>query len=127
LPSWIEYIHNPSRVSLVEDVYNASSLYLCPSWSEGWHLPPAEAMACGCAVVSTDIDGVRDYARPGRTALLAPVHDSAALAAHIVRLSRNDDERVRLALAGNEFIGACTIERSLDAFELCLKESEDPG
>lgn len=122
LPSWIDYVHNPSRPRLVDDVYNASSIYLCPSWSEGWHLPPAEAMACGCALVSTDIDGVRDYARHNRTALLAPVRDTAALAAQIVRLCRDEEERVRLALAGNELIGACTIESSLDAFERCLKE-----
>lgn len=124
LPSWIEYVHNPSRDRLVEDVYNRSSIYVCPSWSEGWHLPPAEAMACGCAVVSTDIDGVRDYAHPGRTALLAPVRDVARLAAHVVRLVTNEEERLALARAGNELISGCTTERSLDAFELCLKESE---
>lgn len=124
LPSWIEYVHNPSRTQLVQDVYNASSLYLCPSLSEGWHLPPAEAMACGCAVVSTDIDGVKDYAVDGRTALLAPVGDVASLAAAVVRLCRYDEERLRLALAGHERIATCTIESSLDAFERCLKESE---
>jgi len=123
LPSWIEYVHNPSRDRLV-DLYNRSSVYLCPSWSEGWHLPPAEAMACGCAVVSTDIDGVRDYAHPGRTALLAAVRDVAGLAANVVRLVRDEAERVALAQAGNELISGCTTERSLDAFELCLKEPE---
>jgi len=127
LPSWIEYVHDPSRVRLVEDVYNASSIYLCPSLSEGWHLPPAESMACGCAVVSTDIDGVRDYARPGQTALLSAAGDPAGLAANVVRLCRDEDERSRIAAAGNEVIGNCTVERSLDAFELCLKETEVCG
>lgn len=124
LPGWIDYVHDPAPDRLVEDVYNTSSIYLCPSWSEGWHLPPAEAMACGCALVSTHIDGVGDYAYEGRTAVLAPVRDSGALAANIVALCRDEDQRVRLALAGNEFIGASTVERSLDAFEHCLKESE---
>ncbi len=123
LPSWIEYVHDPPAGRLVHDIYNASSIYLCPSWSEGWHLPPAEAMACGCAVVSTDIDGVADYARRDRTALLAPVGDTAALAANIVRLCRDEDERVRLAVAGNEAIGACTVDNAVDAFELSLHEA----
>jgi glycosyltransferase involved in cell wall biosynthesis len=127
LPLWIEYVHNPSRPELVERIYNASSIYLCPSWSEGWHLPPAEAMACGCAVVSTDIDGVRDYARPGETALLSPPHDPAALAANLVQLCRDEEERVRLAVAGHDVIAHCTVELSLDAFELCLEESEVRG
>jgi L-malate glycosyltransferase len=125
LPEWIEYVHNPSRDVLVDDVYNRSSIYLCPSWSEGWHLPPAEAMGCGCAVVSTDIDGVREYARHGETALLAGVRDSVGLAANIVRLCRDEEERNRLAKHGKELIGGWTVERSLDAFELYLKESED--
>ena len=72
LPPWIEYFSQPGIEELVGDIYNGSSIYLCPSWTEGWHLPPAEAMACGCAVVSTDIGGVRDYAEHGVTALLSP-------------------------------------------------------
>lgn len=72
LPSWIEYSYRAPLEELVDSIYNGSSIYLCPSWSEGWHLPPAEAMACGCAVVSTDIGGVRDYAEHAVTALLSP-------------------------------------------------------
>ena len=99
-------------------------MYLCPSESEGWHLPPAEAMACGCAVVSTDIAGVHDYAVHGETALLAPVGDVAGLGSHLVTLLTDEEARVRLARAGHERIGTCTIEASLDAFERCLKERE---
>src|SRR5690625_2610444 len=42
LPGWIEYVENPSPEVLVGDIYNGSSIYLCPSHLEGWHLPPAE-------------------------------------------------------------------------------------
>ncbi|MFN3659624.1 MAG: glycosyltransferase family 4 protein, partial [Brevinematales bacterium] len=42
LPHWIEYFRNPSQQCLVENIYNGSAIYLCPSWGEGWHLPPAE-------------------------------------------------------------------------------------
>ena len=68
LPAWIEYEQNPAQDKLVVEIYNGSSIYLCPSHAEGWHLPPAEAMASGCAVVSTDIDGVADYTLAGETA-----------------------------------------------------------
>jgi L-malate glycosyltransferase len=116
LPAWIDYAHNPSQAHLVDDVYNGSSIYLCPSWSEGWHLPPAEAMASGCALVSTEIDGVRDYAIAGQTALLADVGDTRGLAGRIVELCRDDGHRQRLARAGVELMRGFTAERSIEAF-----------
>lgn len=117
LPSWIEYHANPSQAELSSRVYNHASIYLCPSRSEGWHLPPAEAMACGCAVVSTDIDGVADYAFDGRTALLAPVDDVEELAAQVVGLTRNDEQRVDIATAGRKYIEKFTWSASAAALE----------
>ncbi len=104
LPDWIEYVQDPPQDRLVAEVYNGSSIYCCPSHAEGWHLPPAEAMACGCAVVSTDIDGVRDYAKDGKNALLSPVRDPDALAANLVRLLQDDGLRVRMATAAHSSI-----------------------
>lgn len=112
LPGWISYIPNPPQEALVNDIYNGSCIYLCPSWTEGWHLPPAEAMACGCAVVSTNIGGVRDYAVHGKTALLSPPHDPSALAENLIRALEDDDLRVQLARAGNDNIRRFTWERA---------------
>lgn len=122
LAPWIEYVRDPSRSTLVERVYNGSAVYLCPSHAEGWHLPPAEAMACGCAVVSTDIDGVRDYARDGETALLSLPRDASALAANLLRLLREDVLRVRLAAAGHAWIQRFEWEQSTDLFMRFLAE-----
>lgn len=99
LPAWIEYVENPPVEVLVRDVYNRGSIYLCPSFGEGWHLPPAEAAACGCAIVTTDIDGVADYAEDGCTALVAPVGDVEGLAARVVELVHDDDRRREMAEA----------------------------
>src|SRR5262249_40696786 len=51
LPDWIEYIQCSSQQELVA-IYNSCQIFLNPSWTEGWGLPSAEAMACGCALVS---------------------------------------------------------------------------
>lgn len=117
LPSWIEYQYDPPQEELVGRVYNGSSTYLCPSWREGFGRPAAEAMACGCAVVSTDNGGVRDYAEHGVTALLSPPKNPQALAANILRLLKDDDLRIRLAKAGHECIQEFTWERSTDLLE----------
>jgi glycosyltransferase involved in cell wall biosynthesis len=120
LPGWIEYWHNPEQDVLVDAIYNASSIYLCPSHAEGWHLPPAEAMACGAAVVSTDMDGVADYAIDGCTALLAPVHDCAALAARLCDLLEDDARRIELARAGHDLIQRFTWAASTEALVSAL-------
>ena len=70
IPDWIDYVRNP-RADHLRDRYNAHGIYVGASREEGWGLPPAEAMACGCAFVGTDIGGFREYAINGLTALLS--------------------------------------------------------
>lgn len=91
LPRWIEYYQDPSLEVLVYKIYNGSSVYLSPSWTEGFPLPPAEAMACGCAIVATDSGGIREYAEHGKTALLSPLKDPEALAQNLLRVLEDDN------------------------------------
>jgi glycosyltransferase involved in cell wall biosynthesis len=123
LPTWIRYYRDPAQRDLVHEIYNQSRVYLCPSYSEGWHLPPAEAMACGCAVVSTDIPGVRDYAEDGQTALLAPPGDPIALADRLGRLLDDPELAARIARAGHEVIEPYTWERAAEQLEAYLLET----
>lgn len=104
LPEWIDYVRNPAQDVLVRDIYNGSSIYLCPSWIEGWHLPPAEAMACGCAVVSTNNTGVLDYAFDRKTGLLSPIKDPESLAKNLIKLLENDSLRIEIANNGHQYI-----------------------
>lgn len=117
LPRWVEYHRNPDQKFLVEEIYNRSSIFLAPSWTEGSPLPPAEALACGCAVVATDIGGFREYITDEETGLLAPVKTPAALADNICRLIADENLRVRLATAGNEQIGRLRWSRSAALME----------
>ena len=71
LPEWASYTENPSRRRLTE-LYNSFAIFLHTSRTEGFPLPPAEAMLSGCALVAAANRGVQEYAVEGRTALLAP-------------------------------------------------------
>lgn len=117
LPAWIEYRQNPSQRELIENIYNSSCIFVCPSWTEGFALPPAEAMACGCAVASTDCGGVREFSEHGATALFSAPKDPEVLARNILRLLEDDDLRTRIALEGHKRIQAFTWERSTDLLE----------
>ncbi len=94
LPAWMEYHQKPADLA---SLYNSAAIFCSASLGEGWALPPAEAMACGCAVVCTDIGGHRDYARDNDTALLVPTENAAAIAEKIGYLIEHQNERERMA------------------------------
>ena len=60
-----------------------------------------EAMAMGCAVVSTPIGGIPEIIEDGVSGLLVPSGDAAALAAALMRL-RDPAMRARLGAAARE-------------------------
>jgi glycosyltransferase involved in cell wall biosynthesis len=46
----------------IAEIYNKSRVFISTSWWEGFGLPGLEAMACGCAVITSDSGGVKEYA-----------------------------------------------------------------
>lgn len=117
LPEWIDFRGTLNQSALAASL-NESSIFISPSRLEGWALPPAEAMACGCALVATDIGGVRDYARHLQTALLVEPDDPTGLAAAVRKLLDDEDLRLELATAGARLLSdAFSWERSTDRLE----------
>lgn len=121
LPSWMQYRGGLSNAAVAR-IYNESQVFVCSSVAEGFALPPAEAMACGCAVASTDCGGIREYAEHQINALLSPVGDPKVLAANIVRLLDDSGLQERIALAGLQRIKDFTWKRSTDLLEAVLQE-----
>lgn len=71
---------------------------LFPSISEGFGLPVLEAMSLGTPVLTSDGSSLPEVA--GDAALLVDPYDTAAIAAGIARLHRDEALRARLAAAG---------------------------
>jgi len=107
---------NP-RPSQLRALYNRAQVFLAPSFSEGWDLPPCEAMACGAALVASAIPVREEYAEDGRNALLVPPGDAGAAAQAIRRLLDDDALRHQLARAGQARVSGLTWERSAALFE----------
>jgi len=122
LPFGVEYHQNPAQ-SKLHDLYNKASIFISPSWTEGFSLPPAEALQCGAALVLTDIPGRNAYAFNEQTALLSPIKDPEAMAANILRLVRDPDLRLRLARDGHDKIQEFTWERAGSSLETILLNS----
>jgi glycosyltransferase involved in cell wall biosynthesis len=120
VPEWVTYVERPLGATLTR-LYNSCSIFVSPSWSEGWALPAAEALACGCALVTSDSGGVRDYAIDGVSALIAPPKDADALAERVLRVVTDDRLRCRLAHAGHQSIRTFSWTASTDLLEAELR------
>lgn len=70
------------------------------TYNETFGLVLIEAMRAGVAVIGTDAGGVPEIIDDGKTGLLVPPGDAAALADAIERLARDPALRERLAAAG---------------------------
>ena len=121
LPAWAEYYGNAANERL-RAIYNGSRIYVCSSWAEGFALPPAEAMACGCAVAATDCGGIREFAVDGSNALLSPAGDVERLAQNVKRLLDDDALRIRLAACGRDSIKTFTWQATASKLEQLMQE-----
>ncbi len=104
LPEGFRYITLPPRDVLVNDIYNGSRVFLCSSVQEGFGFCSIEAMAGGCAVVTTDNGGSDDYATDEDNALVCEPGDVDGMADRVERLLSDDDTCTRIATRGCESV-----------------------
>jgi len=124
LPSWITYHQEPAQDEL-RRIYNRASIFLAPSHSEGWGLPPSEAMMCGATVVATDIGGHQEFCTDEQTALMVPAKHPEEMAKAAGRLIDDQPLRLRLAKNGNENIHRFTWNAAVDKFENLLDRTSN--
>lgn len=100
----IESLGVEGRVRLlgaVEDMgsfYARGEIFVLPSRSEGFPNALIEAMSCGCAVISFDIDaGPSDIIHHGENGILVKDGDIDGLARAITTLAHDDDLRWTMA------------------------------
>ncbi|MBA2449033.1 MAG: glycosyltransferase family 4 protein [Chloroflexi bacterium] len=115
-PSFAVEVSQPTDELAMAAFYGECDVFVFPSRAEGFGLPALEAMARGCAVLTSDCGGVRAFARPGYNCLMVAPADPPALAAAIARLVQDADLRVRLAAGGVETARGFGQEAVLDRF-----------
>ena len=121
IPDWITLEIRPDTDRLRE-IYNASAIFLHHSHQEGWPLPPAESMMCGCAVIAVANEGVQEYITHNESGLLSPIGDVEALINNIQFLLDNLGERIRIAETGHERINEFLWEKSAKQLEEILMQ-----
>lgn len=77
--------------------YNAATVFVLPSFYEGFGLPALEAMSCGTPVVASDRASVPEVV--GEGGVLVDPADYEALAEHMIDLLRDPERRLVAAQA----------------------------
>lgn len=95
-------IHYLGHVSDVEAVhlYNFADLFVFPSLYEGFGLPPLEAMACGCPVVTSNSSSIPEVV--GDAAILVDPQSEKELAAAMARVLSSDTLQIEMSQAGQD-------------------------
>jgi glycosyltransferase involved in cell wall biosynthesis len=113
---WLGHIFDPIPVLQGCDVFLMASL------GEGFGLALAEAMACGAAAVAARSGALSEIVEDGKSGLLVPPRDAAALADAIEKLAKDENLRRRVAERGMErvrrhFTVEASIAKMMEVYE----------
>jgi glycosyltransferase involved in cell wall biosynthesis len=106
----------------VPDLLGAIDVLCLPSLYEGTPLALFEAMAAGKAIVATAVDGNAEVLEDGRTGLLVPARDPAALAQAVLRVLEAPTLRARLGAAARQASRDYDIETTVRRLEALYDE-----
>lgn len=97
--------------------YQSGDIFLDGHRRAGWCNPVAEAMACGCVPVCTDIGANRDFASHLQTALVVPINRPEMMAHEALSLVRQPLLRNQLRKGGLDKIKNFSYEKVVPALE----------
>jgi glycosyltransferase involved in cell wall biosynthesis len=94
-----------------------STLFVCPSVSEGCPYVVEEALAAGTPVVATRCTGTTEILEGGRCGLLVPQGDVEALSDAMLRVIRDAELRERLSSLGRRRARDFSVKTIVSAYE----------
>ncbi|WP_332380578.1 glycosyltransferase family 4 protein [Lactococcus cremoris] len=111
LDEFVNFTLKADAEQLREEIYGKSKIYLMPSILEGWGLTGLESMACGAALIASNIGGITEYA-DNKNSILVEADNKALFIKNIIKLLSQDSERIRYAEQGLRDASEFTLEKS---------------
>jgi len=123
LPARCTFFCNPPQAQ-IREIYSSCDVWLCGSRIEGFHLPPIEAMACRCPVVSTRVGGPDQIIINGVNGYLVDVDDIQGLAARLLDILGLPETQWRdMSHAAYKTTQGYNWDQATDMFEEALTKS----
>jgi alpha-maltose-1-phosphate synthase len=128
---WIQQMLQPAEV---RQMLSHATVFVCPSVYEPLGIVNLEAMACGTAVVASDVGGIPEVVDDGRTGLLVHYDENdietyrEGLANGVNALLRDPARAQAMGAAGRErviaeFSWATAAQQTVDVYRSVLSES----
>ncbi len=115
LPDFCKYYKQASAKTVAE-INNQVSVFICSSIEEGFGLPGLEAMACGCALVTSRFQGALEYADETNS-VLVPAKNAGALVEGVSRIFEDHKLRCEVCRHGMETAAKMSVIESASLFE----------
>ena len=104
------------------DILKEADIFLWPEQYSGFASPPLQAMACGCAVAMTIIDGTEEYGVHEENSMMAMPSDVETMVNNVNRLIREVELRDRIRKNGLLTVKNYSWEASVDKLVKFLNE-----
>ncbi len=113
-----ERVQLPGERGDIASRLSACDIYCLPSLWEGLPNALLEAMALGLPVIASAVDGVPEAVEDGKTGVLVPPSDPAALAKALERLAADPALRASLGAAARASVDTrFTVRRMIDEYQ----------
>lgn len=122
LPPWLSFEDHPDD-TMLRRRYSEAAVFLYPSRYEGFGLPPLEAMACGCPVVTTRVGAVPEFAEDRRNALVVAVGDVPRMAECVEELLVNAVLRQQVMQEGLQTARRYSLNHAASRFGAALERA----
>jgi glycosyltransferase involved in cell wall biosynthesis len=126
----LESVHFPGQVPQddLPGYYRAADLYVSASHSDGSSISLLEAMACGKAVLVSDIPGNREWITPGRQGWWFPCGNAEALASGILQAANQQPGLDQMGISSRQTAEQRAdwnknFPKLLDAYHLAMTRS----
>jgi alpha-maltose-1-phosphate synthase len=90
----------------VIQILSHATVFVCPSLYEPLGIVNLEAMACGAAVVASNVGGIPEVVMDAQTGLLVPANDAALLAYAISSLVSDPARATAMGQLGRQRVAA---------------------
>jgi len=97
----------PVGTEQLVQLYQRSSIFICPSLKEEFGIVNIEAMACGTPVIATKVGNIPDIIDHMENGILVPPNDPQRLAEAIDYLLENDEDRFRFSKMARQKVVEC--------------------